>query len=76
MADTRLMMLPELSAIIAISFAFHFKAYFKSTNALYQMNSISLQITENNGYEYKPLINCLKSDPNSIKGKFEKIVTG
>lgn len=46
MAETRLMMLSELFTIIAIAFAFHFKAYFKSTNALYQMNSINLQITK------------------------------
>lgn len=46
MAEKRLMMLSELFTIIAIAFAFHFKAYFKSTNALYQMNSIHLQITK------------------------------
>lgn len=46
MAETRLMMLSELFTIIAIAFAFHFKAYFKSTNALNQMNSINLQITK------------------------------
>lgn len=45
MAVTRLMMLPELFEIIAIAFAFNFKAYFKSTDALYQMIAIQLQIT-------------------------------
>lgn len=60
MAETRLMMLSELFTIIAIAFAFHFKAYFKSTNALNQMNSINLQITKKNRIQIKTVNQLLK----------------